>query len=115
MQELLRHYGASEEQAAGSRRGSRESTPTETNTLFLELPVVIQDVVRPYLDSKFQLASSATSAKGTIFTPDMSFRRWLYLWMRQLVVHYASGEVCPHWQVECIEHSLIAEAHISTS
>lgn len=91
LQELLRHYGATEEAPTNNRRGSRESTPTETNKLFLDLPSDIQDVVRPYLESKFQLASSLTSAKGVIFSPDMSFRRWLYQWMRQLVVHFASG------------------------
>ena len=88
---MLRRYGATEQQPALSRRGSRESTPTESNSLFLELPTDIQDVVRPYLESKFQLASTATAAKGVIFLPEISFRRWLYLWMRQLVVHYASG------------------------
>lgn len=91
LQELLRRYGATEQQPAPSRRSSRESTPTESNSLFLELPTDIQDVVRPYLESKFQLASTATAAKGVIFLPEISFRRWLYLWMRQLVVHYASG------------------------
>ncbi len=90
-QELLRHYGTAEEPTTHRSRGSRESTPTETNTLFLELPADIQNVVRPYLDSKFQLQSSALRASGVIFKPDMSFRRWLASWMRQLTEHHASG------------------------
>lgn len=92
VQELLKHYGTAEVQPAASRRGSRESTPTESNMLFLELPSDIQDVVRPYLESKFQLAGNKTSSKGIIFMPAISFRKWLYLWMRHLVVYHSSGQ-----------------------
>ena len=101
-QELLRHYGMSEEPAtiAHRSRGSREGTPTETNTLFLHLPSDIQNVARPYLDSKFQLQSNTLRATGVIFKPDMSFRRWLASWMRQLTEHHASGLLllcyCPY-------------------
>lgn len=102
VQELLRHYGTTEEPPRNNRRGSRESTPTESNKLFLDLPGHIQDVVRPYLESKFQLASSLTSTEGVIFSPDMSFRRWLYQWMRQLVVHHASGLFFPMLLVSCL-------------
>ena len=72
-------------------RGSREGTPTETNTLFLGLPPDIQNVARPYLDSKFQLQSNSLQASGVLFKPHMSFRRWLASWMRQLTEHHASG------------------------
>ncbi|KAL3137629.1 hypothetical protein ABBQ38_004906 [Trebouxia sp. C0009 RCD-2024] len=91
IQELLRHYGVSEEPVTHKSRGSREGTPTETNTLFLHLPPDIQNVARPYLDSKFQLQSNSLRASGVIFTPEMSFRRWLASWMRQLTEHHASG------------------------
>ena len=97
LQELLRHYGLSEEPAAITHRsrGSREGSPTETNTLFLHLPADIQNVARPYLDSKFQLQSNTLRATGVIFKPDMSFRRWLASWMRQLTEHHASGLLLP--------------------
>ena len=97
LQELLRHYGMSEEPAATTHRsrGSREGTPTDTNTLFQHLPDEIQNVVRPYLDSKFQLQSNTLRATGVIFKPDMSFRRWLASWMRQLTEHHASGLLLP--------------------
>ena len=97
MQELLRHYRASEEPKSHRSRGSRESTPTETNTLFLELPYDIQSVVRPYLDSKFQLQTLPLRATGVIFKPDMSFRRWLASWMRQLIENHASGMLAFLW------------------
>lgn len=95
MQELLRNYGMSEEPVTHRSRGSREGTPTETNTLFLHLPADIQNVARPYLDSKFQLQSNTLRATGVIFNPEMSFRRWLACWMRQLTEHHASGLLLP--------------------
>lgn len=91
LQELLKRYGTTEESRTHRSRGSRESTPTETNTLFIELPSDIQNVVRPYLDSKFQLHGSTARISGVIIRSDMSFRRWLTSWMRQLTEHHASG------------------------
>ncbi len=93
-QEVLKHYGIAEEPTSHRSRGSRESTPTETNTLFIELPEEVQNVVRPYLDSKFQLQGGTLLAPGIIIRPDMTFRRWLTSWMRQLTGLHASG---PHF------------------
>jgi len=97
---VLKHYGTAEEPTSHRSRGSRESTPTETNTLFIELPEEVQNVVRPYLDSKFQLQGSTLLAPGIVIRPDMTFRRWLTSWMRQLTGLHASG---PHAaQVLCV-------------
>ncbi|KAL0053239.1 hypothetical protein WJX82_003001 [Trebouxia sp. C0006] len=95
IQEVLKHYGTAEEPTSHRSRGSRESTPTETNTLFIELPEEVQNVVRPYLDSKFQLQGGTLLAPGVIIRPDMTFRRWLTSWMRQLTGLHASGELLP--------------------
>lgn len=51
-----------------------------------------QAIVRPYLESKYSVVSSGRRLTGVAFRPDLSFRRWLAMWMEQLVGHYASGE-----------------------
>ena len=109
-QEVLKHYGTAEEPASHRSRGSRESSPTETNTLFIELPEEVQNVVRPYLDSKFQLQGSTLLAPGVVIRPDMTFRRWLTSWMRQLTGLHASG---PHAaQVLCVRVMSCGPAHL---
>ncbi|KAL0029509.1 hypothetical protein WJX79_000191 [Trebouxia sp. C0005] len=70
IQEVLKHYGTAEEPTSHS-------------------------VVRPYLDSKFQLQGGTSLAPGVIIRPDMTFRRWLTSWMRQVTGLHASGELLP--------------------
>ena len=58
---------------------------------------VLQAIVRPYLDSKYQIRGIVQRPLGTLFgsLPGMSFRKWLFLWLSQLVQHHASG--APRW------------------
>lgn len=47
--------------------------------------------MRPYLDSKYQIRGIVQRPAGTLYTPGTSFRKWLFLWLSQLVHHHASG------------------------
>ena len=47
--------------------------------------------MRPYLDSKYQIRGIVQRPAGTLYAPGTSFRRWLFLWLSQLVQHHASG------------------------
>ena len=106
IQELLRHYspgGATGQQTAGlggsvgggdsGKAGrSREATPAGHNELFAQLPEEVRAIVRPYLDSKYSVRSNKRAA-AVVFgsQPGMSFRRWLAMWLQQLIDSYASG------------------------
>ena len=63
-----------------------------------------QAIVRPYLDSKFAVRSAGSSRRGVVFgsTPGLSFHRWLFQWLKQLVGQ-AAGAPFTH------EHRLTAE------
>lgn len=78
--------------------------PRAGNPLYERLPEDTRRVVRPYLDSKYELRSArAKPLLGAVFGGDsiggaaggggggLSFRRWLYLWMKQLVDNHATG------------------------
>ncbi|KAJ7539120.1 hypothetical protein O6H91_11G077400 [Diphasiastrum complanatum] len=46
----------------------------------------VKDIIAPCLTSKYLLKhSGAVIPSGPIFRPGMSFRRWMYLWIRRLV------------------------------
>ncbi|KAI3426356.1 hypothetical protein D9Q98_008728 [Chlorella vulgaris] len=118
IQELLKHYSQAEgleeavpgaadaqQQQQQQQKGwpgvpvaqrSREATPAgaEGNLLFAALAPEVQAIVRPYLDSKYQIRGIVTRPQGTLFgsQPAMSFRKWLFLWLSQLVHHHASGQ-----------------------
>lgn len=66
------------------------SAPSTYNTPAAPCPR--QAIVRPYLDSKYQIKGIVQRPLGTLFSPGMSFRKWLFLWLSQLVQHHASGE-----------------------
>ncbi len=67
-------------------------------------------MVRPYLDSKFQLQGGTLLAPGVIIRPDMTFRRWLTSWMRHLTGLHASG---PHAaQVLCMSSCHVVLKHL---
>ncbi|OWM80452.1 serine/threonine-protein kinase ATR isoform X2 [Punica granatum] len=51
----------------------------------------IKEIIAPCLTSRFQLPNVGDSASaGPIYRPSMSFRRWIYYWIRKLTTH-ASG------------------------
>eukprot|EP00873_Tetraselmis_striata_P024237 jgi/Tetstr1/444501/TSEL_032380.t1 len=56
------------------------------DSLYRSIEPELQAVVRPYLSTKYQLQSSAPGTiKSPIFGPHtLSFRRWLFLWLKQL-------------------------------
>ncbi|XP_054777127.1 serine/threonine-protein kinase ATR [Prosopis cineraria] len=48
----------------------------------------VKEIIAPCLTSRFQLPNvvDSTSA-GPIYRPSMSFRRWIFFWIRKLTVH----------------------------
>ncbi|XP_059445807.1 serine/threonine-protein kinase ATR isoform X2 [Corylus avellana] len=48
----------------------------------------VKEIIAPCLTSRFQLPNVADSAfTGPIYRPSMSFRRWIFFWIRKLTVH----------------------------
>lgn len=48
----------------------------------------VKEIIAPCLTSRFQLPKVADSTStGPIYHPSMSFRRWIYFWIRKLTVH----------------------------
>lgn len=48
----------------------------------------IKEIIAPCLTSRFQLPNVSDSAStGPIYRPSMSFRRWIFFWIRKLTVH----------------------------
>ncbi|GAB4817356.1 hypothetical protein N2152v2_004402 [Parachlorella kessleri] len=96
IQELLKHYARHDELArhslvATEGQRSREGTPVDGNALFNALPQEVQAIVRPYLESKYSVLSTGRRGMGVVFKPSISFRRWMSMWMEQMVQHFVSG------------------------
>ncbi|XP_031124475.1 serine/threonine-protein kinase ATR isoform X2 [Ipomoea triloba] len=48
----------------------------------------VKEIIAPCLTSRFQLPNSSDSASsGPIYRPSMSFRRWIFFWIKKLTVH----------------------------
>lgn len=48
----------------------------------------VKEIIAPCLTSRFQLPNVADSTyAGPIYRPSMSFRRWIFFWIRKLTVH----------------------------
>ncbi|KAG8368042.1 hypothetical protein BUALT_Bualt15G0004300 [Buddleja alternifolia] len=48
----------------------------------------IKEIIAPCLTSRFQLPNVLDSAaSGPIYRPSMSFRRWIYFWIKKLTAH----------------------------
>lgn len=48
----------------------------------------VKEIIAPCLTSRFQLPSVTDSASvGPIYHPSMSFRRWIFFWIRKLTAH----------------------------
>lgn len=48
----------------------------------------IKEIIAPCLTSRFQLPNvSDLAVCGPIYRPSMSFRRWIYLWIKKLTAH----------------------------
>lgn len=50
--------------------------------------VYVREIIAPCLTSRFQLPNVADSSfSGPIYRPSMSFRRWIFFWIKKLTVH----------------------------
>ncbi|XP_065865824.1 serine/threonine-protein kinase ATR isoform X2 [Euphorbia lathyris] len=48
----------------------------------------VKEIIAPCLTSRFQLLQVTDSTStGPIYCPSMSFRRWIYNWIKKLIVH----------------------------
>ncbi|CAL9022861.1 unnamed protein product [Prunus brigantina] len=48
----------------------------------------VKEIIAPCLTSRFQLPNVADSSfSGPIYRPSMSFRRWIFYWIRKLTAH----------------------------
>ncbi|KAJ7967115.1 serine/threonine-protein kinase ATR [Quillaja saponaria] len=48
----------------------------------------VKEIIAPCLTSRYQLPNVADStSSGPIYHPSMSFRRWIFFWVRKLTVH----------------------------
>ncbi|KAL7118480.1 hypothetical protein ACP275_02G004300 [Erythranthe tilingii] len=48
----------------------------------------VKEIIAPCLTSRFQLPNvSDSAASGPIYRPSMSFRRWIYFWIKKLTAH----------------------------
>lgn len=62
-----------------SRRGQR---------LWDRFSNYVKEIIAPCLTSRFQFPNVADSAfVGPIYQPSMSFRRWIFLWIKKLTAH----------------------------
>ncbi|KAK1326478.1 Serine/threonine-protein kinase ATR [Acorus calamus] len=98
IQELLKLAGCQaslDENAAVSTNVSEDGSKDrnlETNNrgqrLWDRFSNYVRDIIAPCLTSKFQLPSVIDSTSiGPIYKPSMSFRRWIYFWIKKLTVH----------------------------
>nr|XP_019711022.1 serine/threonine-protein kinase ATR isoform X1 [Elaeis guineensis] len=99
IQELLKLAGC---QASLNENISKESTriiedgrignPSEMNKrgqrLWDRFSNYVKEIIAPCLTSRFQLPNVTDSASvGPIYRPSMSFRRWIFFWIRKLTAH----------------------------
>ncbi|MCD7463303.1 hypothetical protein HAX54_050313 [Datura stramonium] len=48
----------------------------------------VKEIIAPCLTSRFQLPSmSDSTSSGPIYRPSMSFRRWIFFWIKKLTAH----------------------------
>ena len=72
-----------------------ESPHADSNALFSLLPDEIQALVRPYLYSRYSIQTTKRrfSNGGVIFYPGITFRRWIGLWLTQLIDEHCCGKM----------------------
>uniref|UniRef100_A0A0D9WU94 Serine/threonine-protein kinase ATR n=1 Tax=Leersia perrieri TaxID=77586 RepID=A0A0D9WU94_9ORYZ len=89
IQELLKLAGC---QSLPNENNGKESSSCEMSKrgqkLWGRFSSYVKEIIAPCLTSRFHLPSvnDATSA-GPIYLPTMSFRRWIYYWIRKLTSH----------------------------
>ncbi|WVZ78438.1 hypothetical protein U9M48_026147, partial [Paspalum notatum var. saurae] len=89
IQELLKLAGC---QSSPSDDSLRESSGCEMSyrgqKLWGRFSNYVKEIIAPCLTSRFHLPNTTDSALvGPIYRPTMSFRRWIYHWIRKLTSH----------------------------
>ncbi|XP_072968879.1 serine/threonine-protein kinase ATR [Typha angustifolia] len=68
--------------------GSRSEINKRGQRLWGRFSDYVKEIIAPCLTSRFQLPSVTDSAMvGPIYRPAMSFRRWIYFWIKKLTAH----------------------------
>ncbi|KAI4367378.1 hypothetical protein MLD38_023121 [Melastoma candidum] len=83
---------ASKDAVVGSKRKyAVNENLSRGQKLWDRFSVYVKEIIAPCLTSRFQLPGTSESAvSGPIYRPSMSFRRWIYSWIKKLNMH-ASG------------------------
>ncbi|KAL6873568.1 hypothetical protein ACP4OV_013650 [Aristida adscensionis] len=89
IQELLKLAGC---QSSSNEGNLKESTYCEMSQrghkLWGRFSNYVKEIIAPCLTSRFHLPNTTDSALvGPIYRPAMSFRRWIYYWIRKLTSH----------------------------
>ena len=89
IQELLKLAGC---QSSPSDDNLRESNCCDMSyrgqKLWGRFSDYVKEIIAPCLTSRFHLRNPTDSAPlGPIYRPEMSFRRWIYYWIRRLTSH----------------------------
>ncbi|KAL8172264.1 hypothetical protein V2J09_024068 [Rumex salicifolius] len=55
----------------------------------------VKEMIAPCLTSRYQFPNIADStSSGPIYSASMSFRRWVFLWIKKLIVHASGSRAC---------------------
>ncbi|KAL6603454.1 hypothetical protein ACP70R_043815 [Stipagrostis hirtigluma subsp. patula] len=89
IQELLKLAGC---QSSPNEGNLKESTYCEMShrgqKLWGRFSSYVKEIIAPCLTSRFHLPNMTDSASvGPIYQPSMSFRRWIFYWIRKLTSH----------------------------
>ncbi|KAI3815576.1 hypothetical protein L1987_15248 [Smallanthus sonchifolius] len=94
IQELLKIAGceASLDENVSASRISKLNESTKMDgrgqRLWDRFSNYVKEIIAPCLTSRFQLPNVADSASsGPIYRPSLSFRRWIFNWVKKLIVH----------------------------
>ncbi|MBA0591826.1 hypothetical protein Gorai_008822, partial [Gossypium raimondii] len=109
IQELLKIAGCEaslDENAASMSQTKKDKEPLKTSSLGIKTSYsssgnssrgqklwdrfsnYVKEIIAPCLTSRFQLPNMADSASaGPIYRPSMSFRRWIFSWIKKLTAH----------------------------
>lgn len=73
----------------GSARGEMDDcTEDRGQRLWARFSIYVKEIIAPCLTSRFQLPNVLDLASsGPIYRPSLSFRRWIYFWIKKLTAH----------------------------
>ncbi|XP_030522795.1 serine/threonine-protein kinase ATR isoform X2 [Rhodamnia argentea] len=87
--QMLQNRSTSKATYAGSnsKNGSADVN-SRGQKLWARFSNYVKEIIAPCLTSRFQLPNTSDSASsGPIYRPSMSFRRWIYYWIKKLTTH----------------------------